>query len=293
MLVVHRRQQFSPRFPPGLGTLVLLLALCSKLFSADATADLRTVEELQQRFFSKYAQRSLGEEELAKLARDYEALVEKHIDDPRVHVARARFLSSAGMLREAQKEWETAHKLEPSNDETVHQLAECALALKDIKTALRWLEHAVELRPASALYHFNLGNAYFLFRSDASRVRGKSQSSILTEALEHLQTATELAPQNPEFARGYAETFYGMPNPDWESALRAWQHYAEASGDKEFASANLARIRLKLGQFAKAREALEPLEDNSRVKELLESKIGAAESAQRDKKPDDASGNDK
>jgi hypothetical protein len=52
----------------------------------------------------------------------------------------------------------------------------------------------------------------------------------------------------------YAETFYLLPKPDWRVALAAWEKYHVITPQKEFALVNLARVHMKLGEKAAARE---------------------------------------
>ena len=64
-----------------------------------------------------------------------------------------------------------------------------------------------------------------------------------------------------EYARGYAETFYGLPDPNWTEAEAAWKHVLSLSPQGDFANLQLARVSLKLGHKEEARQFLAPLHD--------------------------------
>ncbi|MGV3531791.1 MAG: hypothetical protein ACO1QR_05425, partial [Chthoniobacteraceae bacterium] len=65
-----------------------------------------------------------------------------------------------------------------------------------------------------------------------------------------------LEPQNPEYAKSYAETFFGLAKPDWDTAAKAWESYIAVSANKDFGYANLSRVYMKAGKKAEARDAL-------------------------------------
>jgi cytochrome c-type biogenesis protein CcmH/NrfG len=96
---------------------------------------------------------------------------------------------------------------------------------------------------------------------------------LLQRALFQFREASRLAPTDLEYARAYAETFYGMPNPDWEEAQVAWQHYLELSTNQNrtFAYLQLARVSLMRHKKAEALSFLGKISDSSyfEVKEKL------------------------
>ena len=62
-----------------------------------------------------------------------------------------------------------------------------------------------------------------------------------------------------------------MPNPDWEQAQAAWQHYLELSTNRNFAYLQLARVSLKRHKKPEALFFLDKISDSSfsQVKEKL------------------------
>ena len=126
-------------------------------------------------------------------------------------------------------------------------------------------------------YHFDLGNVEFVLRRDLTAAWKIDSAELLQRALFEFREASRLAPMNLEYARAYAETFYGMPNPDWEEAQIAWQHYLELSTDRNFAYLQLARVSLKRHKKAEALSFLDKVSDfsYSEVKEKLRKQVEA------------------
>ena len=120
-------------------------------------------------------------------------------------------------------------------------------------------------------YHFDLGNVEFILRNDLTAAWKIDSAELLKRALFQFREASRLAPTDLEYARAYAETFYGMPNPDWKEAQAAWQHYLELSTNLNFAYLQLARVSLKQHNKAEALSFLNKISDSSfsEVKEKL------------------------
>ncbi|MGC3988930.1 MAG: hypothetical protein QM796_04440 [Chthoniobacteraceae bacterium] len=187
---------------------------------------------------------------------DYQRLIGQNPREPRFHEAYAGFLADVGGVQEALRQLQLTRQLEPANDRVAHSLGECDLQLGDIQGAFTNYRDAVILAPQDALYHFSLANLLFLFRKEV----GPSEKDSIQEAMRHFAKASTLEPLNLEYARSYAETFYGLPQPmeaDWKAAEKAWFHVLEIAPDKEFACINLARVSLKEGNKAAARQWLE------------------------------------
>ena len=110
-----------------------------------------------------------------------------------------------------------------------------------------------------------------VFRSDLTAAWKIDSAELLQRALFQFREASRLAPTDLEYARAYAETFYGMPNPNWKEAQVAWQHYLELSTNRNFAYLQLARVSLKQNNKAEALSFLDKISDSSfsEIKEKL------------------------
>jgi tetratricopeptide (TPR) repeat protein len=185
--------------------------------------------------------------------------------------ALAAFLWKNGKAEAAVEHWLTAQRLEPKNGEAANSLGGAYLRIGRVHEAAEQFLLAVRSESDNPDYHFDLANVEFLFRSDLTAAWKITSAELLQRALFQFREASRLAPTDPEYARAYAETFYGVPNPDWEEAQVAWQHYLEVSRNRNFGYLQLARVSLKRHKKAEALSFLDKISDPlySEVKEKV------------------------
>jgi len=201
----------------------------------------------------------------------YYQLVRDNAQSVPAQNALAAFLWKNGKTEAAVKHWSTAQRLEPKNAEAANSLGGAYLKMYRIAEAAAQFLLAVGSEGDNAAYHFDLANVEFLFRRDLTAAWKIDSAELLQRALFQYREASRLAPTNLEYARAYAETFYGMPNPDWEEAQIAWQHYLELCTDRNFAYLQLARVSLKRHKKAEALSFLDKVSGSlySEVKDKL------------------------
>src|SRR6266567_8181943 len=158
--------------------------------------------------------------------------------------ALAAFLLKNGKAEAAIEHWRTAQRLQPDNGEAANSLGGAYLREGRVREAAEQFLLAVRSESDNPDYHLDLGNVEFTFRRDLTAAWKIDSEELLQRALFQFREASRLAPTDPEYARAYAETFYGMPNPDWSEAQVAWQHYLEVSPNRSrtFAYLQLARV---------------------------------------------------
>jgi len=185
--------------------------------------------------------------------------------------ALAAFLWKNGKLEAAVEHWRTAQRLQPNNGEAANSLGGAYLRIGRVREAAEEFLLAVRSESDNPDYHFDLANVEFLFRSDLAAAWKIDSAELLQRALFQFREASRLAPTDLEYARAYAETFYGMPDPDWKEAQVAWQHYLELTTNRNFAYLQLARVTLKQYKKAEALSFLDKISDSSysEVKEKL------------------------
>jgi len=247
-----------------------------------ATDELRAVQLLENAAITRYkasAQADSDRAELDKVAENYEQLVKKYPRDANVREAYGSFLWSIERRSEAFAQWETGEKLDPKDADIAFRLGNAWVDLGDAKKATDYFSRASRLAPRDALYHFNLGNALFLFRHEMHDERTKTSDDVAQRALEEFRTATGLDPFNEDYAKAFADAFYTVPSPDWNEALKAWEHFRDVSANKDFAYTNLARVSLKMGRKEQAREYLARISGKQfdRIKERLTRQLDAAQ----------------
>lgn len=256
--------------------LALFAAPCSVADEARAATIIEQVQaaKLMQAALAASAAKP---EEWRKLDDTYAALAARYPRDVTVIDARAEFWWEIGEQARAVAEWERAEQIDPLNPRILEHLGESALALGDPRKAAAFHARAVASDPANAAGHFALANVWFLFRHELGAPAEADEESLLTGALTHFAEAARLAPQNLEYARGYAETFYSIPRPDWPTALDAWRHVQLLIPEKDFALGHLARIHLKMGHLDTSRQCLSQIQhpDYQTLKSRLQAQIDA------------------
>ena len=191
----------------------------------------------------------------------HEKILQEHPASAPAHLAYAEFLSESGNLRAAIVHWREAQRLEPGNAATANSLGGAYLRMGRAAESAEQFSRAIELADGNAAYHFNLANVEFMLRHDLKAAWKVEMPEVLRRALVEFRTASELSPNDVEYARAYAETFYGLPDPDWAEAAAAWKRVLALSPRGDFAYLQLARISLKRGDASEARRCLAKLTD--------------------------------
>jgi len=192
---------------------------------------------------------------------EHEKILQENPTSAPAHRAYAEFLSDNGNLRAAIVHWRQAQHLDPGDAATANSLGGAYLRAGRAAEAAEQFARAVKLSGENPAYHFNLANVEFMLRHDLKAAWNVDTSKLLEHALSEFRTASRLSPNDVEYARAYAETFYGMPNPDWIAAEAAWKHVLALSVQSDFAYIQLARISLKRGNANEARRCLAKLTD--------------------------------
>jgi len=219
--------------------------------------------------------RQAGPEEMQKMQQVFADLDAKYPRDAAIRNAHAEFLWETGDRNRAVKTWREAEKIDPNNGAVLDHLGGSAVADGEIQQAAEYYARAIHSTPDNADYHFRYANVVFLFRHDLHDTTHPDSDSRIAEALHHFAEAVRLQPLNAEYARAFAETFYSVPQPDWHTALQAWQHLYDISTEKDFALVNIARVHMKLGNKPEARAALARVQDPkfTRMKGRLSERI--------------------
>jgi tetratricopeptide (TPR) repeat protein len=250
MRIIYLRQLSGVLF----ATVVTLLPLTRADAAPDKAEQVGNELEAARLMESQLASGSATTaEKWDKLEETYRALQAKHPRDPKVLNAYASFLWQRGRMDRAEAQWREAAKLDPNGAETLAGLGAAAVARGEVREAANCFTRASASAPENPRLHFDLANVLYLFRHDLLDAALPDSDAVIARAMKHYDEACRLAPRNVDFARGYAETFYGLPKPNWEGALVAWQHLLDISPQQDFALANLATVHLRLGDKDSAR----------------------------------------
>lgn len=194
------------------------------------------------------------EADIASAEHTFRVFLGRHPDHARAMSAFGNFLEEIGKQDEACDWWSKAVSFSRRNPDLLNNLANYYGHNGEAARATRLYEEAIRLNPNEAVYHFNLGNMYYLFRKEAEQVHGWDMDQIFRESLEQFRVARDLEPNNFEYATAYAETFYGVnflqQRIAWEEALKAWEYCLNMkldAGQKDYVKVHLVRLNLYTG----------------------------------------------
>ena len=193
----------------------------------------------------------------------YQRLADKYPDCAAVQKAWGESASRRERTTEAIQAWHRAEALDPTDAETASLLGEADLQLGRTRDASAQLQQAVRLAPDDPHTHFALANVLYLFRHELiDPPILPDEKAVLAKALGEFRRTAELAPRDLAYAQAYAETFYMVPQPDWEEARTAWKAVLALSGEHtDFANSHLARVSLRMKRPAEADAYLSLLHD--------------------------------
>ncbi len=191
----------------------------------------------------------------------HEKFLQEHPGSAEAHARYAEFLSEHNNLRAAVMHWRTAQLLAPRNAAIANALGGAYLRMGKAAKSAAEFTRAIGLDSTNAAYHFNLANVQFMLRHDLTAAWKMELPDVLRLALAEFREASRLSPNDIEYARAYAETFYGVPDADWTEAEAAWKHVLTLSPQSDFIYLQLARVSLKRGDAEGARQFLHKIVD--------------------------------
>ena len=275
MIISKRGRRNWSECKRAAATLVILLftPVLARAESIGAWAKTRIEIKAAHKAAEALANPNVTVKERLRVEQIYYQLVRNNPQSVPAQNALAAFLWKNGKAEAAVEHWRTVQRLEPENAEAASSLGGAYLRIGRVREAAEQFLLAVRSESNNPDYHFDLGNVEFILRRDLTAAWKIDSAELLQRALFQFREASRLAPTDLEYARAYAETFYGMPNPDWKEAQVAWEHYLELSTNRNFAYLQLARVSVKLRKKAQALSFLDKISDSSRpyseVKEKL------------------------
>lgn len=243
-------------------------------------AELSSIESDRRKIYDEIAaQRLSGLESsrrLAPLASRFQNFLERFPDDASAHVLYAKFLRDGGENAEAEIHFKKALALQADWAVIYQQLAAIAAERGDVAGALFQMQKAVELEPGTAVYQMQLGELLVAFREQALVQKIFSDAAALDAVAQNaFRAARAIEPDRVEIALRYAESFYDVASPDWNSAFEAWnyaeriveksQRFGTNSAEKKFMRESIAlhraRVFAELGKYAEAEAILRESSD--------------------------------
>ncbi|HUI06772.1 MAG TPA: hypothetical protein VL486_07175 [Verrucomicrobiae bacterium] len=213
-----------------------------------------------------------------RLENDYRHFLSDHPQHSRAMVAFGSLLYDQGREAEGIGWWERAIKVDPREAYAYNNIANHDGHNGRAAEALKLYDKAIALEPAEPVFRFNWATTCVVFRNEAHAVYGWTTGEIYRHCLEQFRKARDLAPQDFELATAYAQTFYQMPQPDWQEAYQAWKSCLDqplTDEQRQFVYANLARTGLNSGRYDEAEQWTAKLTNDGKgsIRRALERRI--------------------
>jgi len=207
-------------------------------------------------------------------------LQEQHPLDPRPLQTLGRLATELGQEQQAEQSLQAALELDPQNPETLWLLAGLAVKQTDMLTAADYYAQAVQSPAARAVHHFDLATVLVLFRHELTGQRfGETSQAVLRTGLDHYRAAIKMAPDQIDYSRALAETYYSVEPPDWDAAREAWFAVYQLSPERHQTIIHLARVCIRNERFDEAEWWLQQI-DRPNADALVERLLDQARAGQ-------------
>ena len=243
------------------------LAELDKIEAADDAAQLQVDDWLRQDKQKRAGGGGRPDTELQKriterfeaIRKAYADFVNRYPDDSRGRLAYGDFLNARQDELGAQKQWEQALQLDPSNAAIYNNLAGRYGESGPVNKAFEYSEKALELSPNEPVYYHNFADLLYVLRKSAAAHYGITEQQVYSRCLLLYSNALRLDPHNFLFARDLAQTYYSLKPLPTDAALHAWTNVlaiARDQDDRQEVYVHLARLDMLAGRFDQSRAQL-------------------------------------
>ncbi len=233
--------------------------------SAAAVKLLKEIVARQRTALAEVAKKETADEaedvrpKLQRVADDYEVLVKAHPDFAAAWAAYGLFLCEpvVEQRRTALALLFKANGLDGELPVVKNQIGVLLAEEGRMIEALNYFLAASDLAPQEALYHFQIGLVLDEARESFLKTNAWTAATIDKTVLEAFRRSVELAPERTDYAYRAAEVYYGLAEPRWEEALKAWsalERRLKGDIEKQAVRLHMARVQWKIGHAAVARE---------------------------------------
>jgi tetratricopeptide (TPR) repeat protein len=202
-----------------------------------------------------------------KTVRDgYESFLKRYPKYARGYLAYGSFLNDIGEEDSARDQYEISRELDPTNSAAWNDLANYYGENGPTTNAFAYYARAVELDPTEPVYYENWATTVYLYRPDARKFYGITESQVFDKALALYQRAIELDPTNFALMTDYAESYYGIRPLRTNDALEAWTNalkIADNDLEREGVYVHLARVKIAAGYYAEAQAQLDEITNST------------------------------
>jgi len=202
--------------------------------------------------------------QVQSLIHDYELLLRENPKYAAGYAAYGYLLGKVGMRRESTAMLLKANQLDPDIALVKNQLGNHLAEEGKPREAVNYFLAAIKLEPNEPLYHYQLGTLLAEARDDFLKGGEWTRAGLDQSMRKAFQRAAELAPDRFEFAYRYAECFYDLQVPDWDTALKLWaalEEKAPTPVERQTMRLHAANILFKSGKAAHARALLDTVDE--------------------------------
>ena len=203
-------------------------------------------------------------------------------NDVEALVLYGKFLRKIGKSAMAYETFKQADKLNGSLAVVKQQLSAIEAEEAQVENAFKHIREALDLEPNNPIYLKQ--TAYIMVVAKKDIVGKIISAEQFDEILTHCyKIPSEQNPTNREAKLRYAQSFYDLHNPDWNTALSLWKEVLEMSSlnlEIQIAKANMARVLVELNRDEEASVLLKDVDASSlqRAKMLLLKEIKSGNS---------------
>jgi len=220
---------------------------------------LRQLVERQRMLFEEAAEREKAgrfdeadfTRQMQELCRAYDSLLS---DNPKFAAAYATYgylLGKLGMEDEGVGMLLRANQYDPEIPLVKNQIGNYLAERGKPLEAVNYYLAAIRLAPEEPLYHYQFGTLLHNSRADFIRSGDWEAAAVDRASHEGFRQAAELAPERFELVYRYAESFYDLPEPDWDGALKVWGRLEAAAGseiERQAIRLHAAKVCLESGR---------------------------------------------
>lgn len=179
----------------------------------------------------------------------YENIIRNSPNFAEAFAAHGMLLDRTGNRDQALQMFMMANRLNPNLPTVKNQIGNYLTEEGSYRAALGYYLSAIELAEEEPLYHYQLGSLLHAYRDFFIEDEMFAPNSIDRKIHSAFARAAELAPDEWPYIYRYAESFYDLPEPDWEAALKYWlelEEKAEPGVSKQTCLLHAANVLIKL-----------------------------------------------
>lgn len=189
--------------------------------------------------------------QVQQLCRAYESLLSENPKFAAGYAAYGYLLGKIGMEDESVALLLKANQYDPEIPLVKNQIGNYLAEHGKPLEAVNYYLAAIRLAPEEPLYHYQLGTLLHNSRAEFVRSGDWEADAVDSASHEGFRKAAELAPERFEFVYRYGESFYDVPEPDWDAALEVWGGLESRSGseiERQVIRLHAAKVCLESGR---------------------------------------------